>query len=139
MIGELERQKAVYPELVGVIQGYIDELNRIPAVKTTTVMLNGAGQAYTKQTIGAGGRLVAGAEGAIVTRPTGALIGEAGPEAVIPLNKMPGASPLGGLGGGDVHIHATIYAGNGQSVFDQLAREVRAKGPGPIRRALGID
>lgn len=40
-----------------------------------------------------------GATGGIVTRPTMALIGEAGPEAVVPLNSAPGASPLGALGG----------------------------------------
>lgn len=40
-----------------------------------------------------------GASGGIVTRPTFALIGEAGPEAVVPLNSAPGASPLGALGG----------------------------------------
>ncbi len=37
-----------------------------------------------------------GARGAIVTRPTLALIGEAGPEAVTPLDRMPGASPVRG-------------------------------------------
>ena len=35
-----------------------------------------------------------GAEGGVVTRPTRAIIGEAGPEFVIPLHKMPGASAL---------------------------------------------
>jgi hypothetical protein len=51
----------------------------------------------------------AGATGGIVTRPTFALIGEAGPEAVIPLNKTPGSSPLpnniGGIGGGNTTIN----------------------------------
>lgn len=43
----------------------------------------------------------AGATGGIVTRPTLALIGEAGPEAVVPLNQTPGSSPLPrNLGGG---------------------------------------
>jgi hypothetical protein len=44
-----------------------------------------------------------GATGGIVTRPTVALIGEAGPEAVVPLNRTPGSSPLpkmGASGGG---------------------------------------
>lgn len=35
-----------------------------------------------------------GANGGIVTRPTLAVIGEAGAEAVVPLDQMPGASPL---------------------------------------------
>jgi hypothetical protein len=43
-----------------------------------------------------------GATGAIVTRPTVALIGEAGPEALVPLNRAPGASALPGMGGGIV-------------------------------------
>jgi hypothetical protein len=39
-------------------------------------------------------RVPHGATGGIVTRPTLALIGEAGPEAVVPLNRTPGSSPL---------------------------------------------
>jgi hypothetical protein len=44
--------------------------------------------------VGGRGRTPAGADGAIVTRPTFALIGEAGPEALIPLNQTPGNRPL---------------------------------------------
>ncbi|MCC7364858.1 MAG: hypothetical protein IT303_10850 [Dehalococcoidia bacterium] len=50
------------------------------------------------------------AEGAIVTRPTLALIGEAGqPEAVVPLHRAESMGFRGG--GGDVHIHieAPVY------------------------------
>lgn len=43
--------------------------------------------------------------GGIVTRPTLAVIGEAGPEAVIPLNRANQA-----LGGTEVHIHGDVYA-----------------------------
>jgi hypothetical protein len=46
-----------------------------------------------------------GATGGIVTQPTVALIGEAGPEAVVPLSRTPGSSPLpkmGGSAGGSV-------------------------------------
>jgi hypothetical protein len=55
-----------------------------------------------------------GATGGIVTQPTVSLIGEAGPEAVIPLNQMPGASPLppnlaggGSAGGGGSTVYVT--------------------------------
>lgn len=41
-----------------------------------------------------------GAEGGIVTRPTLAVIGEAGPEAVVPLHSTPGSSPLPSSWGG---------------------------------------
>lgn len=44
-----------------------------------------------------------GAEGAIVNRPTLALIGEAGPEALVPLNRTAGNGPLPG-GGGPIEI-----------------------------------
>ena len=46
-----------------------------------------------------GGVMRAGASGAIVSRPTVALIGEAGPEALVPLENAPGARPLDGVGG----------------------------------------
>lgn len=56
------------------------------------------------------------ARGGIVTSPTLALIGEAGPEAVIPLN-----AATGGMGG------MTIIVNTGQSVSskDDIAREIR--------------
>lgn len=55
-------------------------------------------------------RVGVGAKGAIVRDPTLALIGEAGDEAVVPLDQMPGASPLpgGGSGGGETHVHFHI-------------------------------
>jgi hypothetical protein len=45
----------------------------------------------------------------------------------------------GSTGGGGVVINAYITANDAESVFDKLAREVRMKGPGPVKRALGID
>lgn len=56
------------------------------------------------------------AAGGIVTRPTLAVIGEAGPEAVLPLGKA------GGFGGGQV-INVTVHAGAVGSK-EQLARTV---------------
>ena len=58
------------------------------------------------------------AMGGIVTRPTLALIGEAGPEAVVPLSGAGGR----GFGGG-----TTIIVNTGQSVSskDDIAREIR--------------
>jgi methyl-accepting chemotaxis protein len=63
-----------------------------------------------------------GAEGGIVNRPTVALIGEAGPEAVVPLHRTRGNGPLpsGHLGGGEVvniHVDARGAVGlNGPQV-----------------------
>ena len=69
------------------------------------------------------------AAGGIVTRPTLALVGEAGPEAVIPLGRDSGIRSFGGSGtrgdsgapGGDVHIHVngTIFGSK-----EQVARTV---------------
>jgi hypothetical protein len=65
--------------------------------------------------------LVPLATGGIVTRPTNALIGEAGPEAVIPLNK------LGQMGGGPTY-NITVNAGmgtNGAQVGEQIVNAIR--------------
>jgi hypothetical protein len=78
----------------------------------------------------------AGATGGIVTRPTNALIGEAGPEMVIPLSSMPGASPLpSGIGGG-ASINLTVHAGLGtdgaavgQQIVNMLKQYQRTNGP----------
>jgi hypothetical protein len=65
------------------------------------------------------------ADGGIVTGPTLAMIGERGPEAVIPLSKAGG-----GVGGGGVTIH--VNGGDPQAVVDALRRFYRQNGPLPI-------
>ena len=78
---------------------------------------------------GAGGANPAGldykamATGGIVTSPTFALIGEAGPEAVIPLSNM------GSMGGG---ITINVNGGDPQAVVDALRRYQRQNGFVPI-------
>jgi len=62
---------------------------------------------------------IALAEGGFVNRPTNALIGEAGPEAVIPLKKM------GGMG---TTVNITIHAGmgaDGKRLGEQIIREIK--------------
>jgi phage-related protein len=62
---------------------------------------------------------VALAEGGIVTGPMNALIGEAGPEAVIPLNKM-------GRMGNTYNINVTAGMGtNGAQVGEQIVNAIR--------------
>jgi hypothetical protein len=97
----------------------VDHLSRLRAIpREVSTRLRVTGQTVTRGGDGIGARAtnlvsVAGATGGIVTRPTMALIGEAGPEAVIPLNTTPGSSPLpgGGLGGATFNI--TVNAGMG--------------------------
>jgi hypothetical protein len=77
-----------------------------------------------------------GAIGGIVTRPTNALLGETGPEMVIPLSSAPGASPLpSGIGGGS-SINLTVHAGLGtdgnavgQQIVNMLKQYQRTNGP----------
>jgi len=78
---------------------------------------------YVPNRPGSGG-LPYGATGGIVTKPTMALIGEAGPEAVVPLNKTPGSSPLpsGGMGGG-----APITINVAGVLDDQMAYKIAAE------------
>lgn len=61
------------------------------------------------------------AEGGIVTNPTAALIGEAGPEAVIPLNKM------GAMGTTNITINMPAGA-DGQDIVSALQNYVRTNG-----------
>jgi hypothetical protein len=65
------------------------------------------------------------AEGGIVNSPTLAMIGEAGPEAVIPLSKM------GSMGGNNVTIH--VNGGDPQQVVNALRRYMQVNGSVPIR------
>jgi hypothetical protein len=75
-------------------------------------------------------RIPAMAEGGIVTGPTLALIGEAGPEAVVPLSRS------GGMG---TTINLTVNAGMGtdggdvgRQIVDALRQYERRNGPVPI-------
>ncbi len=95
----------------------------------TTVTTSQGGRKYDFfDDQGARGR---GATGGIVTRPTKALIGEAGPEAVIPLDQMPGAMGLpNGNTGSAVNI--TNYFPPGvlpSDVENAQRRYTRAQGP----------
>lgn len=66
------------------------------------------------------------AEGGIVTAPTLAMIGERGPEAVVPLDRYRG-------GGGDIYV--TVQGGDPNAVVDALRRYQRQNGAIPIRVA----
>ena len=73
------------------------------------------------------------AEGGIVTRPTVAMIGEAGPEAVVPLNRA-----NGGYGETIININVSVPPTAdqnrvGQAVVDALVAWQRRNGTVPIR------
>jgi hypothetical protein len=70
------------------------------------------------------GNLTKMATGGIVTSPTMALIGEAGPEAVIPLDKM------SGMGGG---VTINVNGGDPNAVVSALRTYMRQNGSVPIK------
>ena len=75
------------------------------------------------------------AAGGIVRRPTRALIGEAGPEAVIPLNQMNDM----GMGGGAPIFNITINTTGGvdiDEIQDAIRERVRLEGPDGFAGAL---
>ena len=93
-----------------------------------------SGAANLPATIAKGllGAFGVGARGGIVRQPTLSLIGEAGPEAVVPLDQMPGASPLGGMGG-TMNITVNMPAGaDGNDVVQALEDYVRRNGSIPL-------
>ena len=59
------------------------------------------------------------AEGGIVNRPTLAMIGEAGAEAVIPLSKMAGA----GIGGINIYISGNEFLGE-EGIADKIGAQI---------------
>lgn len=81
----------------------------VAAGSVATMLAGAAASGAAGATLGGVVAAPAMAEGGIVTSPTMALIGEAGPEAVIPLSRGGGR----GMGGEThVHIHAGVLFGN---------------------------
>lgn len=84
------------------------------------------------QSFGAEG---AGATGAVVNRPTVALIGEAGPEAVVPLNQTAGNAPLPSGGGSAPMFNVEkVYAQDVNDFLRQMQERSRLAGLSGGRR-----
>ena len=75
------------------------------------------------------------AKGGIVTRPTVALIGEAGPEAVVPLGRR---GALGGGGDLHVHVHMNGFAVGDPTQFTRQMEKAMIEGARNMGRALQI-
>ena len=71
---------------------------------------------------------VALAEGGIVTGPMNALIGEAGPEAVIPLDKLPMGNTY------NITVNAGMGSGNGAQLGEAVVNAIRSyeRSSGPV-------
>ena len=95
-----------------------------------------------------GGVVQAFASGGVVSRPTLfgmksglGLMGEAGPEAILPLKRINGKLGVmaGGAGGDGVTVNVSINvdaSGAVEGVADQVQRAVRAEVPGIVRQAV---
>ena len=88
--------------------------------------------------MGGGGQLPAGAgitmaeppklaEGGVVRKPTLAIVGESGPEAIMPLDKA------GNMGGINVTINSDVVFGDDSAVIDRFVRKITDG----IKRASG--
>ena len=114
--------------IIMVLNAIIRAFNLLPGPNIPTIphislgKLGGGGASS-----GGGAGIPKMAEGGIVTSPTLALIGEAGPEAVVPLSKM------GQMGGG---VTINVNGGDPNAVVDALKRWYRQNGPVPVAAAF---
>ena len=101
-----------------ILQPIVEGLEKVGGV------ISGIGGA-----VGGAFKSVGLAEGGIVTRPTSAIIGEAGPEAVIPLSQMGGGIGGGGNGASRIDVNINIESAtlSDPSNLDDLANAVASK------------
>jgi TP901 family phage tail tape measure protein len=122
-----------YNKLNRLMTHLANSLNRTSVITVIT--------RHQTEGIPTGGTIAAGATGAIVNRPTFALIGEAGPEAVIPLSQTRGNQPLprtmrgNGAAAPQTTINLTVNAGIGTDgaevgriIVDSISKYERRNG-----------
>jgi len=92
----------------------------LPAFPGATPTPQSTGPLLPGQTWGSGGLpyIPAMARGGIVTTPTLALVGEAGPEAIVPLDRMGGTT-----------VNVTVTSADPQAVVEAIRRYTRSNGP----------
>lgn len=124
-------------QLVASIHAVGDALNAVfnsAAFKAVGGLLGSAGSIVNGIGSAVGSTIKAFASGGIVNSPTLALVGEAGPEAIIPLSAFNGGSSLGGaggVGGGSGNIQIFIQGGSylnqggAQQIAAALATQIR--------------
>lgn len=128
IIGALEAVKNFFVGWWDFIFGKIQDLwgwiqNITGAVSSAESERRAASRPGANRTSGASGRF---AEGGIVTRPTIALIGEAGPEAVVPLGRPLGSSPLAG-GGVTIVIEGNNFYGDDDRLAERIGNQIVEK------------
>ena len=120
-----------------LVNGIVDGIRSMPGAIADAIAALIPGGGIVRDVWNTIGGMHFGATGGIVTQPTLAMIGEAGPEAVVPLNQAPGASPLpiGGRfgGGGDTYVTVNMPAGaSGDDVVRALQDYTRRRGAIPV-------
>jgi phage-related protein len=118
--------KSLYNAVVGSINWLIDK------IKNWHFTIGAFGIHHTFQPFGGIPDIPMMAKGGVVTRPTLAMIGEAGAEAVVPLNKAHQYGFGGGGHGGDVyHITVSGVIGEAKEAAKVILTELqRLKGQG---------
>jgi hypothetical protein len=145
---KFEPFKTVVDTVFGAIKFWITEVT-IPAIKTMLTVFKSVFNGIARAWNGTVGKLgfsipdwvpgIGGkgfempdipmlANGGIVNKATLAVIGESGPEAVIPLDRM------GSMGGGG-SVTINVNGGDPQAVVDALRRYNRSNGPLPVKVA----
>lgn len=120
-----EKAKALFDIAVNTASAFVAALPRIGLAALV------AGLGITRAAFVAATPIPAFAEGGVVTEPTVALIGEKGPEAVVPLTS-PGMG-----GGGSITLQNNVYLGT-KKIYSDLAKAIRNKQI-PLYRGALVD
>jgi phage-related protein len=121
---------SIYDAIKSVIDIAKSAIDAVSNVIDKAKSIPGAG--IVSGAIGAIGGILPFADGGIVTGPTVGLVGEAGPEAIIPLDR------LGSMGGG-MNVTINLPAGsNGDDVIAAINREARRTGAPQLQTATNI-
>ena len=121
---------SIYDAIKSVIDIAQSAIDAVSNVIDKAKSIPGAG--IVSSAIGAISGILPFADGGIVTGPTVGLVGEAGPEAIIPLDR------LGSMGGG-MNVTINLPAGsNGDDVIAAINREARRTGAPQLQTATNI-
>jgi phage-related protein len=125
--GVLGVYKAIFNTIIGGVQSVLNLIGKLVGAIRSIPSLPNIGGAVG----GLIGKIPGLAKGGIVTRPTLAMVGEAGPEAVIPLNRMNSG------GGVTVNVMGGLAtsAEIGQAVVNAIRAYNRSAGPANIQVA----
>ena len=118
---------AILSGIERAINGIANAINRIPRFTAPSWVPGIGGQSFGLPNVPnvSFPRIPALADGGIVRDATLALIGEAGPEAVIPLDQLD--STVGG--GGPTTVNVTVTSADPRAVVDAIRRYTRSNGP----------